>query len=117
MAFPQTTFEEIIDSERQMVLSAEDRYGNHFRNARTISVFLSRSIVSVDHDRLHFGRFLAIMKKHHMLAILSAIRLHKVQARSSPASDTIGLRRTTKQLLMRSRRRKTGSIVSKLMRV
>jgi hypothetical protein len=32
------------------------------------------------HSRLHFGRFLALTKKHHILAVLSLVRLHKVQA-------------------------------------
>ena len=33
----------------------------------------------MDHTRLHFGRFLALTKKHHSLAVLSIVRLHKVQ--------------------------------------
>jgi hypothetical protein len=80
MDFPQSTLEEIAESERQMVLGAKERYGKHFINARAGSVFLSRCIVSVDHDRMNFARFLALLKKHHMLAIMSAVRLHKVQA-------------------------------------
>jgi hypothetical protein len=80
MTFPQSTLEEIIESERQMLLTAEDRYGNHYVNARTSSVFLSKCVVSIEHDRMNFGRFLAIMKKHHMLSIMSAVRLHKSQA-------------------------------------
>lgn len=80
MDFPQSTLEEITESERQMVLTAKERFGNHYVNARAGSVFLSRCIVSVDHDRMNFGRFLALLKKHHMLAIMSAVRLHKVQA-------------------------------------
>jgi hypothetical protein len=80
MDFPQSTIEEITESERQMVLTAKERFGRHFVNARAGSVFLSQCIVSVDHDRMNFGRFLALLKKHHMLAIMSAVRLHKVQA-------------------------------------
>jgi hypothetical protein len=63
-----------------MLLTARDRYGNHYVNARASSVFLSKCVVAIDHDRLNFGRFLAIMKTHHMLSIMSAVRLHKVQA-------------------------------------
>jgi hypothetical protein len=80
MKWGQSTLEEITESERQMLLSAKERFGNHYVNARASSVFLSRCIVAVDHDRMNFGRFLALAKKHHMLAIMSAIRLHKVQA-------------------------------------
>jgi hypothetical protein len=80
MDFPQSTLEEITESERQMVLTAKERFGNHYLNARASSVFLSRCVVAVDHDRMNFGRFLALMKKHHMLALLSVVRLHKVQA-------------------------------------
>ena len=77
MTFPQSTLEEIIESERQMLLTAQARYGNHYVNARTSSIFLSKCIVSVEHDRMNFGRFFAIMKKHHMLSIMSTVRLHK----------------------------------------
>jgi hypothetical protein len=77
----QSTFEEVIESERQLVLDADARYGKHYRNARACSIFLSRSIVSVElshHET--FGRFFSQMKKHHMLALLSTLRLHKVQS-------------------------------------
>ena len=80
MEFLQSTFEEIIESERLMLLTAEDRYGKFYKNARVCSMFLSRCVTEVDHDRMMFGRFFALMKKHHMLALLSIIRLHKVQA-------------------------------------
>jgi hypothetical protein len=63
-----------------MLLAAKERFGNYYVNARASSVFLSRCIVAVDRDRMIFGRFLALAKKHHMLAIMSAVRLHKVQA-------------------------------------
>jgi hypothetical protein len=63
-----------------MLLTAKDRYGDHYVNARSSSVFLSRCIASIPHDRMNFGRFFAILKKHHMLSIISAVRLHKVQA-------------------------------------
>jgi hypothetical protein len=78
--FLQSTLEEIIESERLMLLRAEDRYGKYYQNARECSIFLSRCIAGVDHDRMMFARFFALMKKHHMLALLSIIRLHKVQA-------------------------------------
>lgn len=80
-ALKQSTFEEVIESERQLVLDAEAHYGKHYRNARACSIFLSRSIVSVEYSHHEtFGRFFSLMKKHHMLALLSTLRLHKVQS-------------------------------------
>jgi hypothetical protein len=78
--FPQATIEEIIESERSMLLTAKDRYGEYYTHARSVSVFLSRCVSAVDHDRMMFGRLHAHMKKHHMLALFSTLRLHKVQA-------------------------------------
>ena len=80
MEFPQATIEEIIESERQMLLSAKERYGKYYTHARGVSVFLSLCVDAIDPDRLMFGRFHSHMKKHHMLALFSALRLHKVQA-------------------------------------
>ena len=81
MELKQSTLEEIVESERSLVLGAEARYGKYYLNARACSIFLSRSIVSVElshHDT--FGRFFSQLKKHHMLALLSTVRLHKVQS-------------------------------------
>jgi hypothetical protein len=78
--FPQATIEEIIESERSMLVTAKDRYGQYYTHALGVSVFLSRCISAVDLDRMMFGRFHAHMKKHHMLALFSTLRLHKVQA-------------------------------------
>jgi hypothetical protein len=80
MAFPQSTLEEIVESERTMVLAASERFESYYGHARECSIFLSRAVASVDHDRMMFGRFFSLMKKHHMLALLSSVRLHKVQA-------------------------------------
>jgi hypothetical protein len=80
MEFSQSTLEEIIESERLMLLASRERYGSYFGHARECSIFLSRSVTAVDHDRMMFSRFFSLMKKHHMLALLSILRLHKVQA-------------------------------------
>jgi hypothetical protein len=80
MTFPQSTLEEIIESERQMALTANERFGQFYANTRSCSIFLSRSITAVDHRRMMFARLFSLMKKHHMLALLSLVRLHKVQA-------------------------------------
>ena len=44
-------------------------------------MYLSLCVVSVDRDRSDtFGRLFSLMKKHHMLAFLSTLRLHRVHA-------------------------------------
>ena len=45
-----------------------------------VPIFLSRCIIAIDQDRMHVSRFNAILKKHHLLAIMSAVRLLKSQA-------------------------------------
>jgi hypothetical protein len=80
MEFLQSTLEEIIESERLMLIAARERYGDYYGHARECSSFLSRSVTAVDHDRMMFSRFFSLMKKHHMLAFLSVLRLHRVQA-------------------------------------
>ncbi len=80
MEFSQSTLEEIVESERLMFATAEQRYGRYYKHARGCSVFLSLCITGVNHNQMMFARFFAQMKKHHMLALLSTLRLHKVQA-------------------------------------
>jgi len=46
MDFPQSTIEEITESERQMVLTAKERFGRHFVNARERVRSSSRSASS-----------------------------------------------------------------------
>jgi hypothetical protein len=79
MDFPQSTLEEITESEALMIRIAAERFGDYFFNAWECSVLLSKCVVSVDHTRLNFARFHAVLKKHHTLAVLSFARLHKVQ--------------------------------------
>ena len=76
----QSALEEIVESERELMLTADQRYGRYYRHARSCSVFLSKCITQVGHDRLMFSRFFTLTKNHHMLALLSVVRLHRVQA-------------------------------------
>jgi hypothetical protein len=81
MEIKQSTIEEIVETEKQLILNADARYGKYSHHAKGCSVRLSSSIVAVDqshHDT--FGRLFPLLKKHHMLALFSALRLHKVQA-------------------------------------
>jgi len=79
MEFKQTTFGDIIESEREMFLTASDRYGDFFVNALEFNVLLNEFIKSVDPDRFIFAMFLSQIRKHTTLSVLSAVRLHHVQ--------------------------------------
>lgn len=79
MEFKQATFEDIIDSEREMFLTATERYGDFFVNAHEFNVLLNEFIKSVDPNRFIFAMFLSQIRKHAVLALLSAVRLHHVQ--------------------------------------
>ena len=81
MTYPQSSLEEIIESERQMLLDAPTRYRKYYQHARNTTMYLSLCVETIEHDRADmFGRLHALMKKHHTLAFFSALRLHKVQA-------------------------------------
>ncbi len=81
MAYPQSTLAEIVASERSMFLDGESRYGRHFQHAHDATMYLSLCVATMEHDRSDtFGRLFSLTKKHHTLAFLSALRLHKVQA-------------------------------------
>ncbi len=80
MDFKQTTFEEIINSEKDMILTAEERYGDYYINAYGLNILLGEFIKSIDPDRYIFTMFLSQIKKHSILALFSTVRLHHVQA-------------------------------------
>ena len=64
-----------------MFFDGEARYGRYFKHARDATAHLSLCVASVEHDRSDtFGRLFSLMKKHHTLAFLSTLRLHRVQA-------------------------------------
>lgn len=62
------------------VLSAPERYGEYYGNVLELSFLFSKFIRRVDRGREMFARFHSLSKKHHTLALFSAVRLHKVQA-------------------------------------
>lgn len=80
MDFKQSTFGEIIDSERDMVLTADERYGAYYVNAFEFNTLLNEFVKSVDPDRFIFAIFLSQVKKHSTLALFSVVRLHHTQA-------------------------------------
>ncbi len=80
MVYPQSTIDEIAESELRMVLDGAARYGPNYKNAFNATMYLSLCIGSFTQDRADtFGRLLALMKKQQLLALLSALRLHNVQ--------------------------------------
>ena len=82
MPYPQSTLEEIVDSERAMFVDAAARYAQHYTHARDTTMLLSNCIVRIekkDRSRI-FGQLFSLMKKQHTLAFLSILRLHRVQA-------------------------------------
>ena len=76
----QSTIEEIIDSEALLAANAAARYGMYYLHARNVTTFLSKCLASIDPGYDFFAGFYAHAKKHHLLALLSAVRLHHVQS-------------------------------------
>ncbi len=79
MDFKQSTIGDIIESERQMILHGTERYNKFFINASEFNILLQQFIKSVNPDRFIFAMFLAQVRKHHTLALFSAVRLHHIQ--------------------------------------
>ncbi len=80
MEFKQSSFEEIVESEKEMVLSGAHRYGSYFANAYAFNILLQEFIKSVNPDRFIFAMFISQIRKHHTLALFSTLRLHHIQA-------------------------------------
>lgn len=80
MEFKQDNLGEIIESEREMLLTAADRFGDFFINVSEFNDLLNNFLESVDQDRFIFAMFLSQIRKHSTLAIFSTVRLHHVQA-------------------------------------
>ncbi|HCR41963.1 TPA: hypothetical protein DIV45_01190 [Patescibacteria group bacterium] len=75
----QSALGEIINSETALVLSAEEKYGGIWNHALDFMDLLGYFAKSIDPDRFIFAIFLGHVKKHYLLSILSAVRLHHVQ--------------------------------------
>lgn len=81
MDIKQSTIDEILDSEKEMVIRGADRYGPYLVNASTFNSLLSTGMIkSIDQDRFLFALFLSHVRKHLTLAHFSALRLHHIQA-------------------------------------
>ncbi|MFZ2681962.1 MAG: hypothetical protein WAZ14_02625 [Patescibacteria group bacterium] len=80
MEFPQSTVTDIIESEHQMALKAPERFGDYFLHAMEANELLNNFLISVGIEGHIFVAFLAQIRKHALLSILSTARLHQVQA-------------------------------------
>jgi hypothetical protein len=81
MNYKKSTVGEIIDSERQMILDGDKNYGEYFINASEFNNLLCNFIKSIDDiEKFIFVVFLSQIKKHHTLALFSAVRQHHIQA-------------------------------------
>jgi len=80
MEYKQSSISEILESEEQMVLQGLERYGAFYSNTSELANLLGSGMLkSIDPDRFVFAMFFSQVKKHLMLALFSALRLHKVQ--------------------------------------
>lgn len=80
MEFKQTTISDLIESERKMVLTGAERYGEYFINASEFNALLNSFVKSIDDPgKFIFVAFLSQVRKHHTLALFSAVRLHHIQ--------------------------------------
>ncbi len=80
MDLKQSTIEAILDSERELVDSAPERYPEYFTHTYNVSAFLNEFLINLkDPNKFLFRIFLGHIRKHYLLAMLSAVRLHGVQ--------------------------------------
>jgi hypothetical protein len=74
------TLEGIAAEELRRVEMAEERLGQAFLVSQEATFLLSNFIEGISADREVFIRSFALLKKHHTLAVLSALRGHHDQA-------------------------------------
>jgi hypothetical protein len=76
MEWKQGSIAEMLESETQMVLRGQEHYGEHYDLACTVTILMSTALKWVDQDRWVFASFMSAVKKHHLLALFSTLRLH-----------------------------------------
>jgi len=74
------TIGEILEKESQLFYAAESKYGEFFRNAANFNGLLQNFIKEPKTMSGIFAIFLSQLKKHNVLALLSVVRLHHIQA-------------------------------------
>lgn len=76
----QSTLPQIIETEHRLAMTAAERYGKYYKHAEAATSFISLFPKSVPPTLPIFARFWSLTKKHHLLALLSTVRLHQTQA-------------------------------------
>lgn len=79
MSLKQSNLTEIINSEHHLLIDAPGEYGDFFLHSLVSVKLLQSFVVDIKQEGWLFFSFLAHIRKHHMLAFLSTIRLHHVQ--------------------------------------
>lgn len=69
----------IIEQENKFFYEAKDKYGDYFSNALDFNSLLQTFVKSVKIEGYIYISFLSQIRKHHTLAIFSAVRRHHVQ--------------------------------------
>lgn len=75
------SIEEFSHIEHQLILDAEERYGEFFTTTRDVSLVLSNIMSWPTKDCDIFIRFLSQMKKAHTQTLMSLVRQHRIQAK------------------------------------
>lgn len=74
------SFEQLAETEKELLLRAPERYGAFFYNAYNFVNLMNNLVKTVDDPNKYlFIAFLSQVKKHLTLALFSALRLHHVQ--------------------------------------
>ena len=74
------SFDHIIDQEKNLLLTAENKYKQYFKNALDFVSLSQNFVIEVEPNGWIFALFLSQIKKHLVLAFFSAIRRHHIQA-------------------------------------
>lgn len=80
ISYKQDSFQEIIESENIMIIDGENRYEEHYLHAMNFYNLLQSFLETVDASRFVFTAFLGKIRKHHLLALTSILRLQHTQA-------------------------------------
>jgi hypothetical protein len=78
--YKSATLEDIIKSEYSMVKDGASLYGDYYKNALALFNLLQNFLLNCSAEKIIFCSFLGQIKKHSLLAILSALRRQDTQA-------------------------------------
>lgn len=75
------TLQQVINSEQEVLMNAEEVYDSFFSHAVNLVTLLNNLVASIDvPNKFLFLAFLSQIKKHLTLALFSAVRRHHVQS-------------------------------------